>query len=549
MKAACTDFYLLLRLRLQTARGAVRLAGPAQRGVGLLLGLGAVVLFVLITVLFGALLSATRTVQPALLAPLIERTVLFLFLFLLAGAVPFVSSTLFTFGDLPLLASTPIRPAALVCARLVDAVVVSSAQFVVIGVPLLVASVSALEPPAWAWLAALPVLLLFLALPALLVALLLLGLALFVGVRHVRRAVALVSVLLAVGMCLLMVSELSQSAGRGFTGLAAPGPTWQAAFSPAAWTTRALSAFGSGQFSGAVGPALFLLAAALVSWLGCVAMGRRVLAGETLLEDGVGARGRVRILDNLLASLPLAPPIRALLAKDVRYISRDLVLLSQIGIPAILYLVPFVIGARVGGAGKGGVSASDLFVLSAGIIATIAFMETSILSLSSIGLEGGAFWIVLHAPVSAGMLVRAKWLGAWGGSVFLCAPLVLLSGIVFRAPALWIAGGLGVLIVACGALCGFGVGVAGIFPRFLYDNPAHRASLSALIWGFVGATVYVVLAGLILGGGALAAVHWPERGRWLVGGAGTLFVLLSLITGLVPLLLACRRLEGYAWEH
>jgi ABC-2 type transport system permease protein len=563
MPSAWQEFRLLLALRLRTAWNSTRFAPPQHRLIGGVLSFGSLALFVAIWVAYAALLSTTRQQSPALFSALIERTVFFLFLFLLAGGIPFVSGVLLAPGDLPLLAVSPVRPAVVVAARLLDAIGVSSGQFLVIGVPLLMAAASALRLDFGGWLLFLLLLLLFLALPALLVAALLLALARLVGVRHLRTAVAITSALLSLVMCLLTVREVSARASSsglvtqaaGQTSIAAlpvdhePPPDWM----PSTWAGDALLGLSNGQAEPVIEGFVLLLCLALVATGICLILGGSVLVGERLLElDGGAGRGpgRPSLLDRTLRLLPLAAPIRALIAKDLRYVVRDLVLLSQIGIPVILYLVPFVIAGQVAGTGSGNTSgSSDLLLLSLGIVGTIVYMETSILGLSSVGLEGRAFWLVLIAPVSSGQLVRAKFLFAFLSSLAIGAPLYLASCLFFKAGMSWTLGGFAVLLFACAALCGLGVGIAGIFPRFVYDNPAHRASLAALIWGFVAATVYLLLAGALLGGGFFAATQWPERGAAFIGGGVVLFLTLSLAATFLPLMAARARLEGYAWEE
>ncbi len=561
------DLWLLLALRARSAVNAVRFARPLHRLVGALLGGASLLLFVGIFAAFRVLLAAVaQTGDEALLHALVGRTFLFLFLFLLAGAVPFVSGALFAPGDLALLLAAPVRPGAVVVARLLDAAIVSSAQFVVIGLPLLVASAAGVGLPVWGWLVAFLLFLLFLLLPALLTAALLLVVARVIGLRRVRGAVALASALLAVGMCLLMVGEFAGRAGRiGAGGVAAisrsaaegtfrlPAPP---DFLPSTWASNALVALASPRPARAFVPFGALLLATLFSGALAVLAGRRVLLGETLLEGeggGTGGTGKASALEKGLGRVgALSPAARALVAKDARYVARDLVLLSQIGIPIILYLVPFVIAGRAGGSGAAVMGREEIWGLSAALVGVIAYMETSILGLSSVGLEGRGFWMILHAPVGAATFVRAKFVFACGTSLVLCLPLYLFSCLLFGMGAVVTLAGTGVLIVACAALSGLAVGIAGLFPRFVYDNPAHRASLAALIWGFVGATVYVLLAGAALGGGAWLAVQpqWtgPRAGLvWAV--AGALFCLLSLLTAVVPLLLARGRLNGYAWEE
>jgi hypothetical protein len=563
--AAAAALRVLLGQRVRSAVNAVRFAPPIHRWIGAGFFAGSLLLFAALAVGFAAILAAARAAGgEAVQASLIERTVLFLFLFLLAGGVPFVSGVLLSPGDLPLLAAAPVRPAVIVVTRLIDAVIASSGQFVVIGVPLLVASAWAAGPGVLGWLAFLPLLLLFLVLPALAVAALLLVLARLVGVRRVKAAVAVASALLALAMCLLTVQEFSrQSNNASRAGVAAttgrtitrfgiqvnlgdlppPLPKWL----PSTWVSDALLALGSG---GAGAPFGLLLAATVAAGVVCVAVGGPVLVGESLLEGEGGGRrgdGRPAALDRLLALLPLAPPVRALLAKDFRYVVRDLVLLSQVGIPVILYFVPFVIAGQI--AAGGADARQDLLLLSAGVVATIVYMETSILGLSSIGLEGRAFWLVLCAPVTSGMLVRAKFLSALLPAFLLCAPMLLFACAWFGAPMGQALLGVGVLFCACAALCGLGVGIAGLFPRFAYENPAHRASLSALVWGFVGATAYVLTAGVALGGGLFLSYQWQERSGAILAIAVGVFLVVSLATAVLPLLGARARLDGFAWEE
>lgn len=551
-----------MRLRWQSGRNAARFARPSHRWVGVGLSLGSALLFAGIGVAFAHLLATVRQENSLLFVSLVERTVFFLFLFLLAGGIPFVSSALLTPGDLSLLACSPLRPVMIVGARLLDAVAVSSGQFVVIGVPLLIAAGWALGLSVSGWVVFVPLLLLFLALPALLVAVLLLALARVVGVRRLRTAVAITSAVLSLLMCLFTVREVSARAS-GATLLAeggrlssvaplpvdtTPSPAWL----PSTWTSDALLALGTEETRrhprrAVEGIVLLALLTALATG-SCLALGGPVLVGERLLEqDGATRRrsDRRSPLDASLALLPLAPPVRALIAKDLRYVARDLVLLSQIGIPIILYLVPFVLAGQM----KGPQGSGDLLLLSLGIVGTIVYMETSILGLSSIGLEGRAFWLVLVAPVSARRFVRAKFLFAFLTSLAVGAPLYAASCLFFGGGGKALLVGLLVLTLSSAALCGLATGLAGLFPRFVYDNPAHRASLAALIWGFVGASTYVFLAAGFLGGGAFAAQQWPEQTAWFLGGGAAMFALFSAGTAFVPLLAARARLEGYAWEE
>ena len=551
------DVRLLFRVRVKSAQNAVRFAGKTSRRVGFGLFAGAVVLFVLVFAAFAALLEAVRAQSPPATDALIEQTHFWVFLFLLAGGVPFVSGVLFAAGEeANLLANSPASPAAFVTARLGDAVVAASAQFVVLGVPLLLACGWVLHLSFGAWLLFGVLLLFQIALPALLVAALLLICARIAGVRRVKGAVALASALLAVALCLLCVQAFSQRASGGLqlsslpsaaqsvaqlSGAARPA-AWQNALPPH-FAARALLALSSTNPARAAAPALLLGGSTLALAVFCIWLGVDVLRGDLFTAESLTANRR-SFLDIVLYRLPMSPPLRAFLAKDARYLARDLVLLSQIGIPLILYFVPFVIGAQIT---TNADTSGDLLLLCLGVVGTIAYMETSILGLSSLGLEGRGFWLVLSAPVSPDLLLRAKWTGAFAASALICIPLWLFACAAYHASPILAWGGLAALLVACAALCGLAVGIAGVFPRFVYENPAHRASLSALIWGFVLASGYVLLGGAFLGLGWFGANQWPEQSAaFWTGGIGA-FLVLSAAALFLPLWAAQKRMTGYAW--
>jgi ABC-2 type transport system permease protein len=557
---------LLVRQRLRSSWNGVRDLSPLRKRVGAVLFCGSVALFTLLLVGGHTLFVQQSRDGADALDLLVRRVSLFLFVFLLAGGVPFVSGTLLAPGDLTLLAAAPARPSAIVAARLGDSVIVASGQLVVIGLPLLVAAAWALKLTVLGWIVFAAETLLLLCLPVFLVAVLLLSLVRVLGARRVRTVVAITSAALSLWMCLLTVHEFSRgavsaastrldaSALAALRGDHAPGAgtarsevgnsdgsVWQ----PWDWVADTMLALGSGSPARAVTPFLFLLGATVASGAVCIALGGPTLVGERLLEnDGGEQAAHSDGLDRSLAMLRLAPPTRALVAKDLRCALRDLILLSQVGVPLILFFVPFVIGGQLGNTDR-----EDQIYLALGVVGMIAYMEASILSLTSVGLEGRSFWIVLTAPVSAAMLIRAKWSFAAGVTLMLTVPLILISCAYYAAPPVTTASAVIVLCIACLALSGYGVGVSGMFPRFVYDNPAHRASLAALIWGFVGGTLYLVVCACVLACAWYLAPTWAEESRMIFAIAGLIVMFVSSMTALLPLLGAERRLRGMAWEE
>jgi hypothetical protein len=568
------DLLLLLALRWRTTLNNVRFGKRTHRIVGGALALGGALLFVALLIGFAAvLLGATRQAGPALRDALVARTFFFLFLFLLAGAVPFVSGVLFTPNDLPLLLASPVRPAAVIAARLLDAAFVASAQFLVIGLPLLLASGGALGLSWWGWFVfALGVVPLFLLLPAWFTAALLLVVARLIGVRRIRAAVAIASVLLAVGMCLVTVREFAGQATRAGTSgalalvaangggdsnvgwdLPAAPPVWI----PSTWASDALLALAAPEpfFVRWIAP----LAALFAATLACGAVG--VVAGQAraVRRNAAGrgggrrpSRGRRPAGSRSSKAVPVATCARA--GRQGSALRR----------PRPGFAVPDRHPRHL----VSGAVRDSRPTARPGRLGQRRRWDRTLDAVGQPGrrnrLHGNQhFGIVVRGSGRAGLLDRAPCAGRRGrlcsgqvrrraGNVardLRAAAAVLVRGVsCFLSQPRWRRWP--PLCFACVALCGLAVGIAGLFPRFVFDNPAHRASLAALVWGFVGATAYVIVLGIILGGGAWLALQQVGTGKTLVLGlTALLFALFSLLTASVPLLLARGRLTGYAWEE
>lgn len=606
--ASWTLFGVLVRARGHMAWNSARSSTGRQRlMIGILAGLG--LLFVAVVGgLSGALVKIAQAGVPlnAGLTPaasaLVARAYDYLFFFVLAGSVPFVAATLFQADDMPLLLTTPTDVRAIVGAKLLDAALVNAAQAAALGLPILagIGWAAGLSAGGWAWLGVATLLLL--AIPPLATAGLLLAAARALGMRRVRVAVTVVSVGLGLAITCLAVLGASRAAQGGGLSVArlgaalrgeqtAPRP-WVmgeqdrvihagagqpssiyrffpeqragaqsyspknggrgASFPsllPSAWAARMLGDTAGGRGLARDGwagmAALIGLTVVLIG--ACLPLGARVLSSDAFLEPldtgrvaGQTSSGRAWRMRGV------SPPAWGLLAKDARYLQRDLILLGQIGTALLLFLVPLLLRAAQGG---GSPADSDLFGgLALGMLSLILYMVTSIVSLTSVGIEGRGAWLVLASPITRGAFVRAKWLGSFALSGSLVAVLTLAAWPLFGLSGAQVGAALLCILPACFALSGLGVGLAGLFPRFVYENPAHRASVWALLLAFVLATVYLMLCGAIGAGAALLPAQGLMGARTAVNLGIGLFLALSLATGLVPTALAARRLRDYEWE-
>lgn len=536
-----------------------RASAPRHRLLATGLGLFGLLLFAGLYLTFRGALALAPSGPPA--AGLVRQIFFLLFLFLLAGAVPFVASTLLHSADYALLGAAPVSPRVVVAAKLLDATVTNAMQFLVIGLPAILAAGSALLLPAPAWAALPPLVLLFVLLPSLLTALLLMVALSALGMRRVRAAIAAVNGVMALTVCLTIVAQTSElglvgglAAMHGHAPLAMGGRPpltsgTTASLSPSAWFADVLVALAGPSPTGAAAPAAAILLTVAGLLAACLALGDRLLHAAALAEEGtgravMGARWPAAGT-GLLA--PLAAPIAGLIRKDVRYILRDGVLMGQLAMPLILFCVPFLLGVQ--SPYRRALVVGELYPFAAMMVATILFMQSSILALSMLGLESRAFWLVLISPNGGAAVLWSKWLAASAVSSGAAIALTTAAAFAFRGDALQAAAHAAILALASAGLCGIGVGVSAALPRFVYENPAHRVSVWALILGFCGSVLYVGLGGGVLGAAALAATRAPEQATaiWAVGAA--LFTLLTAVVAVMPMVLGAGRISRYQWQY
>ena len=546
-------FSLLIRVRLLSLWNVARHAASRHRllTAGLtLLGVG----------LFGALYLAFRfflslvPTEPGLQA-MVYELFYFLFLFLLAGSVPFVASTLLHSADYQLLSAAPIRPQTIVAAKLVDATVANSLQFSVIGLPAILACVGALSLPPVGWLLVPPLVTLFVLLPVLITSLVLMAALALFGARRVRRAISVVNAVMAAVVCLTIATQTGRM--QLHTGIrdglesAARQSTLAVRQGPAAPFAESLIEAGAGQLA----PAAIKLGEICLLVLGLYVLvilwGGKMLTAANLSQEAEAESGAIskpgELSTNRRGLLRILPaPVAALVAKDFRYVMRDSVLLSQLGMPTILFFVPVILSLQQA-SDRTFHSLQEIYPFAAAMTGVIVFMQTSIISLSSLGIEGRSFWQALASPNSGSRLLWAKFLLSASLSGGIGVTLILLSALIFRAS---LSGALlhaGIVAVSAAGLCGLGVGISATFPRFAYDNPAHRVSTWALILGFLASVIYLTVAGVIL------LVAWTgigledPRPAQLIGGLA--FVLITLLCIFVPIAIGARRIDLYQWEH
>ncbi len=555
-------FALLVKVRLLSLFNVAR--QTTTKSVLVTAGLSAVGSALFIAVYLGFRLFLSLSINRQATEELIVEIFYFLFLFLLAGAVPFVASTLLQSSDYLLLLASPVRPRALVAAKLLDATITNSLQFTVIGIPAIAGCAVTMGIGGVWWLFVLVLTLLFVLVPALATALALLASLSLFGMRRVRRAIAFVNLTMAAIVCLTIVVQVNRLPirhGFGFSNGSAFHPDGIASSlltsspsahaSPSGWFASALIDVGLGRPISALKRLAGIAGVVAALFALCTLLGEHLLVSGSLEGEDEGdaspVAARSRETNRPGLRRLVGAPIFAIMAKDFRFMARDSILLGQLGMPIILFFVPFALAMQE--SLRGLASPAELYYVAVGMTGFILFMQTSILSLSSIGIESRSFWMLLSSPNAASVVLWGKFLSSVAVSAGVGCALTIFNGLVFRAGPAGVAFQCALIVAVSMALCGLGVGLSASLPRFVYENPAHRVSPWALILGFFSTVCYLFASTVTLITTYLLAAHAEERHLTIyLSGAGV-FITMTLACALIPLVVGARRLNGYQWTH
>lgn len=502
----------------------------SQRRWGTTLGLGLGVLAWL-----GAVALLDHALAPSLAAPpsriltTVSAALVVLAGFTLVTSVSFAVASAYFAKDVDWLLTVPLSDRGLLAHRLVSQMILG----VVVGTTLLgPVLVAAAIKTGTLWLLPVDVV----ALIALLAVPVALGLLLVVvAVRlfppaRVRDGTAGLICLVGLGMAAVGISGHHQGRGLAWAGsINGLGSGWlHAAVLPPAWAARVLNLGWHGDWEGAVGWLLALLALALVGTFLVI-----WVSGPLHREGWVRAQMSPRRRERAAVSWHRLPSILALLRKDSRTLRRDPVQLSQLMLPLALFAIYLL---APGSIGSSQVLFRD-FPLWYGPLTTSLFAALFVasgLGLRAVGSEGRHFWCLRSSPLSVRDLLLGKL--ALPATVATGAALILMWAAELRAqvPLGQMGFSAALLVLAVIGLAALSTGLGAIWPRLDWTDPRRASgiwlSVVFLLLGsvFIGSclvalTVPLVITQLGTVGSDLAAVGACALCAGLVG-TGTLRV-------------------------
>lgn len=309
---------------------------------------------------------------------------------------------------------------------------------------------------------------------------------------------------------------------------------------PGGWASDALLGASALDWGGLLSGLLPLAAVALLAYAVCLALVPAAYAGGWARVAEGGGRVRGGVAARLFGWLPA--DLRAVVVKDLTALPRDLRQLAGVGTTAVMGVVLTVLNRPGGDLAGAGPLGELLPYLAVGALGGVGAAQSAT---QAIGGEGKAYWMIVAAPIPAGRVLLAKWIGAF--CVGLVAASVGLMAVSFLAfsPAGLLAGlGAGALVAA--AISTYSVGVSASFPRFDWENPRYATSTAGGFILALGILWLFFVTAAAAGGVFLLSTQVPV---WAALPAGALAWLLgAAIPGAGLLALGHRRLSRLEWE-
>ena len=216
-----------------------------------------------------------------------------------------------------------------------------------------------------------------------------------------------------------------------------------------------------------------------------------VRARESLAPVAIGSAAATRLFDRIFARAD--PPLRAMLGKEVRTLSRDAAQWSQVFLMAAL-LFMYLYNIRMlplGGDARATLVAYGNLGMAGFVIAAICLR----FAYPSVSAEGKAFWIVQTAPVSYRRFLWVKVLVYAAPLTFLALLLTAFANILLEANAVvWTFTLIGASLLAV-TLVSLGVGLGALTPNFNAENPL-QVGLS--LGGFAYMALSMMYVGVIM---------------------------------------------------
>jgi ABC-2 type transport system permease protein len=219
-----------------------------------------------------------------------------------------------------------------------------------------------------------------------------------------------------------------------------------------------------------------------------------VRARESMAPVAIGSATSTRIFDRLIARAD--PPVRAMIGKEVRTVSRDVAQWSQIFLMAALLFI-YLYNIRMlplGGDARATLVAYANLGMSGFVISAICLR----FAYPSVSTEGKAFWLIRTAPISYRQFILVKVLVYATPLTLFSLLLTAFANFILDANGVvWTFTLIGASLLAI-TLASVGVGMGALSPNFNAENPLQVGlslggfAYMAVSLGYVGAMMLLM---------------------------------------------------------
>ncbi|HSP34607.1 MAG TPA: hypothetical protein VLU46_09860 [Thermoanaerobaculia bacterium] len=216
-----------------------------------------------------------------------------------------------------------------------------------------------------------------------------------------------------------------------------------------------------------------------------------VRARESMAPMALGAKRLTRGVDALLAKARL--PVRALIAKEIRTVTRDVAQWSQLFMMiALLFIYLYNIRMLpLGGDARATLVAYANLGMAGFVVAAICLR----FAYPSVSSEGKAFWLVQVAPLTSRELLRVKLIVYGTPLVIVAMLLTVFANVILAAgPVVW-AFTIPASAIIAFTLVSVGVAMGAYWPNFAAENPL-QVGLS--LGGFAYMAVSLAYVGFMM---------------------------------------------------
>ncbi len=560
------EFSLLLNPTLISFKNRIFAQSKAQRLrayflilLGLVFWVGIFIVFYRILVYF----QSTEYVGDILIKKLLSMIFLTFFSFLIFSNIITAFSTYFLSDDLNLLIASPVSLSSIYFSRFVETIINSSWMVLGFGLPVFLAYGVVHNSSIFYYLWLIPLLVLFLMIPAGLGIVLTMFLVQIFPARRTKDILFLLSIFFIAAIYLLfrflqperlVDPESFNSLMDYFAVLKTP----DSSFLPSYWATESLFPVLRGERGDSVFYFLLILSSGLVSMiLGNWVSNQIYYSGWTKAQEAKRARiTQMGFFDRTVNILtyPFHNSFKAIMSKDIKTFFRDTTQWSQLlllGALVIVYLYNFSVLPLDRSPIPSFYLQNFFSFLNLGLAGFVLSALAVRFVFPAVSLEGKAYWLIKSSPISTHRLLWSKFWTSLLPILVLSEILIILSNYFLRVTDLMMIISSFTIFFMCFGIVGLGVGIGAIYPRFQVENVAKiAAGFGGIIYmiicmGFIGAVVvleaspvYIIFMSQ-LRNWAIPLWQWA----WIIF-SFTMVIALNILAFYLPMKLGVRKLEA-----